>query len=182
MFASASDDNSIRIWSQTSLECINVLNGHIKSVKSLVIVQNKYLISISKDKKVIVWDILNSFSILTTIKTAIALNSLVLFSNDSFITGDEENSIKIFNIDSLEIRIVTDLNHNSNETSSIIYYQNYLITGLFNGFIKIWKMNSFRLWHSIKAHNSTVTCLTNIYDQFIFCFSKANISTTKKKF
>ena len=47
MFASASDDNSIKIWGQTSLECNNVLNGHIKSVKSLVVVRNEYLISIS---------------------------------------------------------------------------------------------------------------------------------------
>jgi len=68
MFASASNDNSIRIWDQASFECIYILNGHTNYVNSLVVVQNKYLISISDEQSFIVWDILNNFLILTASK------------------------------------------------------------------------------------------------------------------
>ena len=82
MFASASDDSSIRIWDQTVFKCVHILNDHKESVSSLVAFQNEKLISISDDKTMIVWDILSSFSMLSTIQTPKALLSIVLFSND----------------------------------------------------------------------------------------------------
>ncbi len=58
--------------------------------------KNEYLISISDDQLIIFWDILNSFSILTTTKTTKYLGSLVLLSDDLFITGSNEGSIQIW--------------------------------------------------------------------------------------
>jgi len=68
MFASASNDNSIRIWDQTTFECIYVLNSLTDFINNLIVIQNEYLISISDDQSFIVWDILNNFLILTASK------------------------------------------------------------------------------------------------------------------
>jgi len=127
MFASASWDKTIKIWDQTTFECIYILNDHTNYVYNLVVVRNEYLISTSFDQSIKVWDILNNFTRLTTTKTDAALYSIALFTNDSFIT------IQMFDMNSLEIKSVNELNQNSNETSSIIFYQNFLITGLFTG-------------------------------------------------
>ena len=142
MFASASFDETIRVWDQ-KFQCLHVLNGHTNNVNRLVVVRKEYLISISNDQSIIFWDISKNFSRLFTTKTTAALYSLALLYNDSFITGDFKGSIKLFEMNSLEIRLIEELKQNSNETSSLIFYQKYLITGLFNGFIKIWKMDSF---------------------------------------
>jgi WD40 repeat protein len=67
MFASASEDfgvYSIRIWDQNTFECINVLNVHSQWVNSLAVHQNEYLISVSVEGTIIIWDILNNFLIL----------------------------------------------------------------------------------------------------------------------
>ncbi len=174
MFASGSWDNTIRIWDQTSLGCIFILNGHTQSINSIVGLGNEYLISSSVDQSIIVWDILNNFTRLTTTKTAAALYSIALFFNNSFITGDSNGFIQMFDINSLEIVFVDDLNQNSNETSSLIFKKDYLIIGLSNGFIKVWKTDSFLLWYSKKAHDSIVTCLTNIYDRNLFASGSAD--------
>jgi len=52
MFASASWDKTIKIWDQTTFECIFILNDHSNSVLNLVVVRNEYLISISFDQSI----------------------------------------------------------------------------------------------------------------------------------
>ena len=84
MFASASNDNSIRIWDQNTFECLNVLKDHKNYVNSLVVIRNEYLISVSSDQSIIFGDILNNFTKLTTTKTDAGLFSVALLSNDSF--------------------------------------------------------------------------------------------------
>jgi len=170
MFASASSDNSIRIWDQTTFKCIKVLEAHINIVMSLIVFQNKYLISISEDKTIIVWNIFEQFSrITTTSKSDHGLNSVALTSsNDLLITGDSEGQLKLWDMNSVEISVLAELNQNSKEVSSLIFYKNFLITGHFDGSLKIWRTDSFQLWYSPKAHNSSVTCLTNIDDRNLF--------------
>jgi len=77
-------------------------------------------------------------------------------------TGDSDGSLKLWDLNLLGLSFVADLNQASNETSSLVFYQNFLITGHFDGFIKMWKMNSFQLWYSTRAHNSKIACLANI--------------------
>ena len=161
-FASSSSDKTIRVWDQRIFKCIKVLNGHTDRVRSLAVVGSEYLISISDDKTVIVWDILKSFSQKSTTRTSAGLWALALISNDSFMTGDTEGSLKMWHINSLGISFLADLKQSSNETSTFVFYQNYLITGHLNGFIKIWELFSFRLFMSIKAYNSTLMFITSI--------------------
>jgi len=71
-------------------------------------------------------------------------------------------------MNSFGIYFFTDLEQSSNDTSSLLFFQNYLISGQFDGYFKIWKMDSFELWFSTKAHNLSVTCLAIINDRNLF--------------
>jgi WD40 repeat protein len=148
MFASASSDNSIRIWNQNTFECIKILKGHTKGVDILIAVRNEYLISVSKDQSIIVWDIKNNFLIITTTKTDVNLYSLALFSNDSFITGDYDGSIKMWSTSQFTFKNENTLKGHTDSVSDLVFLNNgYLVSTSFDKTIKIWD-NSFNLWFS----------------------------------
>ena len=175
MFASSSQDYSIAIWNTTSFECITVLRDHTDSVESLIVYQNRHLISISHDKMILIWDIYNSFKRITTTQTSAKLYSLTLSSN-LLITGNENGSIQIWDINSIEICFIKKLDQTSNEYSTKIFYrENYLLTGRSDGTFKIfmWKMNSYEMMKTTKAHNSNITSLTNINDRNLFASGSA---------
>jgi WD40 repeat protein len=54
-FASGSCDNTMRLWDVDNFNCINVLEGHPKSICSLALLNGYRIISSSKDKSLIVW-------------------------------------------------------------------------------------------------------------------------------
>lgn len=53
--ASASIDNTIRIWMWKDGTCLKTLNSHTKSVYGLEILDTKKLVSSSNDSKIIIW-------------------------------------------------------------------------------------------------------------------------------
>ncbi len=127
----------------------------------LVVIRNEYLISISGDKTIIVWDISNSFSKITTTRTSESLYSLALFSNDSFITGDSVGSIAVWSTSSLifenTTRILTE--HNDSVTDLVVLKNGFLVSSSLNKLIKIWN-NSFQLWSSTsESHSKGVVAL-----------------------
>jgi len=160
MFASASDDYSIRIWDQNTFECIHLLNDHRNFVNSLVVVRNEYLISTSFDQSIIVWDIKNNFIRLTTIKTDKVLYSIALFSNISFITGDYEGSIQMWSTSQFTFKNENTLKEHTDSVSDLLFLSNgFLVSTSFDETIKIWD-NSFNLWSSTSnAHSKAILAL-----------------------
>jgi hypothetical protein len=148
MFASASDDSSIRIWNETSLDLIDALNGHTNSVKGLISLRNEILISISYDKTIIVWDMKNSFSKLATTQTTAALYSLALYSDESFITGDRDATIQIWSTKSFTFQFEKTLTQHNESVSDLVFLKNgFLASSSLDKTIKFWD-NSFELWSS----------------------------------
>lgn len=58
--AFGSVDSTIKIWDLSIFECLYTLEGHIKSVTSLVLLSNGLLSSKSYDKTIMCWN-LNSY-------------------------------------------------------------------------------------------------------------------------
>ena len=129
-------------------------------VKSLVVVRNEYLISISDDHSIIVWDIFNNFSRFLTTKTTAALSSLALFSNDSFITGDSSGSIQMWSTSKFTFKNENTLKEFNDSVSDLVFLNNgYLVSTSFDKTIKIWD-NSFNLWSSTSnAHSKSILAL-----------------------
>jgi len=102
------------------------------------------------------------------------LESITLVSNDSFVTGDEDGSLRVWNTNSLEISFLKNLK-TFNENSPILFYQKYfLLIGLSDGTLETWQLSSFNLFNSFRAHNSKVTCLANVNNRNLFASSSVD--------
>jgi WD40 repeat protein len=108
-----------------------------------------------------VWDINNTFSKITTTRTLEFLDSLALFSNNSFIAGDLRGSIDIWSTSSLIFENKTQIldKHNDSVTDLVVLKNGYLVSTSLDRSIKIWN-NSFRLWSSTsESHSKGVVAL-----------------------
>jgi len=174
MFASASDDSSIRLWNETSLEFIDALNGHTNSVKGLISIRNEILISISYDKTIIVWDIKNSFSKLATTRAAAALYSIALFSNESFITGDRDASIQIWSTKYFTFQYEKTLTEHNDSVSDLEFMKNgFLSSASLDRTIKFWD-NSFILWSSYSEAYSDAVLALKVKNNSVLISSSQN--------
>ena len=65
VLASSSCDTTIKTWNLTSYSLIHTLNAHTGCVNSLALYGSKIMLSGSSDMKIIVWNIINNFEIIT---------------------------------------------------------------------------------------------------------------------
>ena len=55
MIASGHDDNIIRIWNLSTMECVRKLEGHSNQVWAITLLSNGNLMSSGSGKEVIIW-------------------------------------------------------------------------------------------------------------------------------
>jgi len=176
MFASASSDKSIRIWNQNTLECVRILADHINAVTGLAVLEkSECFVSISFDRTAIVWDSY-SFVKIEILKTSAFLYSISLYSDDSFLTSDEERTIKLWDNTTFGFHFLESF-HATDVLSLVFFGEAYLLSGHSSGEINVWTMDSMRLFYNLRGHVSHVTCLISLNNQ---SFSSGSADRTVK--
>eukprot|EP01097_Dermamoeba_algensis_P009323 TRINITY_DN6538_c0_g1_i1.p1 TRINITY_DN6538_c0_g1~~TRINITY_DN6538_c0_g1_i1.p1 ORF type:complete len:866 (+),score=169.78 TRINITY_DN6538_c0_g1_i1:100-2697(+) len=156
---SASQDGTIRVWNLLTYECINVIQGHQRSIVGLYLFGD-YLISASRDRKVKAWNTRDNFSCQILIggnKHGICSAHLFSSTQKSLLfLGCQDTSIMCFDIEKLLQNSHSSSDNNvttSNSGGTIIGYHNgyvycftsspsHLFSGGGDGIIKIWELSS----------------------------------------
>lgn len=93
----AGADKSVRILKSNNFEQLHEMRGHTWNVNSVVFSpDDKYLISGSTDKKVIVWDVNTGKKLGSYYPDVGAINTLAYSSNNLIAAGGIENSVSVF--------------------------------------------------------------------------------------
>ncbi len=155
-FASASQDNSIRIWNQNTFEIIRNLTDHTNSVRGLAALKNGHFVSISADKTAIVWDS-SSFTKLRIITTNsfYGFYSVCSYFNDSFFTADSSQTVKYWSTFSLKESKTLNGFHNNSITDLAVLNNGFLSSASFDGKLIIWD-NSFNSTVRGEAHSEYI--------------------------
>jgi len=155
-FASASQDNSIRIWNQNTFEIIRNLTDHTNSVRGLAALKNGHFVSISADKTAIVWDS-SSFTKLRIITTNsfYGFYSVCSYFNDSFFTADTSQTVKYWSTFSLKESKTLNGFHNNSITDLAVLNNGFLSSASFDGKLIIWD-NSFNSTVRGEAHSEYI--------------------------
>ena len=152
---SGSSDGVIIIWNLTYFGLIKTLREHSYVVTGLAVIDNESFISVSEDKKIIIW---NSETLTETksITDVNALTSVCAISDDSFVTGNIRGDLKIWSYFK-EHKPIRNL-HNEDKLFALVQLKNvFFASASQNGILRVWD-NNFNS-KEIKAHLKAVLSL-----------------------
>lgn len=160
IFASASNDWTIRIWDYYKRKEIRTINAHEKYVLCLIRLENGYLCSGSADKSIKVWDWKNG-SCLKSKEDAHTdmILSLCQFNDKILISASSDKSIKIWE----NFKCIGILNGHKNEVRILCKIdENLFASGSFDNTIKIWNLKEFNCFQTLEKHSSNVTSIIKL--------------------
>ena len=138
--------------SKYNLQNINSIQPHNNAITSISIFPSGNIVSVSRDKLIIIYDI--NLHILQTIKNGHNkdINYVEIKDEDNFITCSDDRSIKLW-IKNNNLFIINKIIINAHEDiiTKVIYYSNQnLISCSYDNKIKIWKENNNNKYENIK--------------------------------
>ena len=158
---SCSDDTTIRAWSLNSYEadCSYTLTGHEDKINDILLLDlydNNTLLSVSDDKSLRLWN-LEMKECQNAIKTGEDIQTcLGRLSNGKFMTGGEDGSVTVFNIEGL-VPILAITAHS--EPVEFLYESPFtgdIITGSQDNLVKIFKVDSGACVKILEGHKNTI--------------------------
>ncbi len=162
MLASASFDNTIKLWNVKSGRRIRTLKGHNMEVSSVSFSPNgNILASASYDSTIKLWDVKSGQEIRTLKGHKWAVNSVSFRPDGKIIaSGSNDNTIKLWDIESgLEIKTLKG--HKQNATSvSFSPTGKMLASASWDSTIKLWDTESGQEIRTLKGHKWAVNSVS----------------------
>ncbi|KAL2887302.1 Vegetative incompatibility protein HET-E-1 [Ceratocystis lukuohia] len=157
--ASASWDNTIKIWDATSGVCLQTLEGHDRGVTSVVFSNDgQQLASGSRDNTVKIWDA-TSDACLQTFRDHDDEVTSVVFSNDGqrLASASSDTTVKIR--DATSGACLQALEGHDREVMSVVYSNDgqRLASGSWDNTVKIWDTTSGACLQTLEGHGWNVT-------------------------
>ncbi|MEH2226107.1 nSTAND1 domain-containing NTPase [Nostoc sp.] len=160
--ASASADNTIKIWDVSNGQLLKTLTGHSSPLNSVTYSPNgQQLASASADNTIKIWDVSSGQLLKTLTGHSSPVNSVAYSPNGKQLaSASADNTIKIWDVSSGQL--LNTLRGHSSPVNSIAYNPNGkdLASASADNTIKIWDVSSGQLLKTLTGHSSPVNSVT----------------------
>lgn len=185
IIATGSKDETIRIWSTYTQECLAVLTGHTSLITALCFQKktfirgntNFYLFSASNDNTLKAWNLAhvisrdfsksckpssdNDKNSLIAIHNVIShkkeINHINISHNDKFIaTCSEDKTIKIWSFPDLKLEGTCKGHFSGVWKSSFSPIEKIIVSASSDNTIKVWNLNTFQCIKTLQGHDGSV--------------------------
>ncbi|KAE8132435.1 hypothetical protein BDV38DRAFT_210861 [Aspergillus pseudotamarii] len=158
MVASASDDETVKIWDANSGHCLQTLEGHSDQVNSVVFSGDlKVVASASRDETVKIWDA-SSGHCLQTLEGHSDWVNFVVFSGCSKIvaSASDDRTVKIW--DTSSGHCLQTLEGHTGRVDSVVFSGDSKMVASASGdkTVKIWDANSGHCLQTLEGHSDWV--------------------------
>ena len=157
IFASASNDKTIRIWDYKEKSIINTLKSD-SSILCLIKLKDGKLCSSEDDRLIKIWDWENGECIYNLIGHKNRVRSICQLEDGTFLSGDDDSKIIIWK----NKEIFKTLEGHEKEIRTLCQIDdNHFASGSIDNTIKIWNYKSLKCIQTLESkdegHNSNVT-------------------------
>ncbi|KAH6642109.1 vegetative incompatibility protein HET-E-1 [Boeremia exigua] len=164
--ASASHDNTVKVWDASSGACLQTLEGHSSAVTSVAFSHDSTkLASASDDKTVKVWDA-SSGACLQTLKGHSSGVTSVAFSHDStkLASASWDNTVKVW--DASSGACLQTLEGHSSAVTSVAFSHDStkLASASYDKTVKVWDASSGACLQTLEGHSDWVTSVAFSHD------------------
>lgn len=139
-FASASADQTIRIWNTQSAECLHVLKGHEGPIHTLRKLATGVVVSGSADKTVRFWNPENNFACSHVYTGCSNIYALAIFSDNRLAIGYANGTIEIIETQTYT-KIKTLEGHAGGMHSLCVTSTGYLISASGDYTVRLWDLD-----------------------------------------
>ena len=164
---------TIRGWTLDTLEAdsIYILTGHEDKINDIIIISdNTTLLSVSDDKTLRIWT-LELKECINAIKLDEIQTCLSYLNNGRFMTGGEDGSVTIYNIEGFEPSLIFNAHNEPIEVLYLSPFTGDIITGSQDNLVKIFKSDNGTCVKILEGHKNTVLYITQLDENTILTTS-----------
>ena len=165
IFASASNDGTIRIWNYYTRSQIKVIYAHKSDILCLIKLSNDNLCSGGADLSIKIWNWEQNQCLKKIENAHNQFIKCLLEMNEAIISGGDDDKIKIWGRNGCCNNILTDHQHSVRTLCKID--KNYFASGSFDNKIKIWDFNTNKCILTLSGHSSNVIQIIKLKNNFL---------------
>ncbi|KAI6653786.1 F-box/WD repeat-containing protein 7-like [Oopsacas minuta] len=155
LIVSGSDDNTLKLWSISSLKCVHILNGHTGGVWCSEF-DGSIVVSGSTDRNLRVWDARNG-NCVHVLEGHTSTVRCVSLCGNTVVSGSRDSSIRIWNVKSG--KCVHVLNGHTAAVRCVKYNGEFVVSGGYDWTVKVWSPKSAECLHTLQGHANRVYSL-----------------------
>jgi len=151
---SGSYDKTIRIWNSVSFKLLTTFDAFNMVIGLAILPINSNIVSFSRDSTIKIWQY-TELSYLTTLtgKQKGSINDLKFLNNGDLATCSSDNSILVWDMNTLTIKS-NNLAHNRSCLSLSLLNNGNLVSSSQDKSIKIWNTDLFYNISTVKGYNN----------------------------
>ncbi|KAG2207386.1 hypothetical protein INT47_006861, partial [Mucor saturninus] len=177
---SCSKDRSLKLWNMDTGECIRTYQGHEAAVNAVQWMDN-HIVSASGDRTIRIWNLETGECIKTLVGHSRGV-ACVDYDGSKIYSGSSDNTIKIWDAKTGECDYTLVGHTHLVRTIQLDKTANRLVSGCYNGMIKMWDLNERKLICDVsslvhgrvlnlKFDFSKIVCCTNSLRVVVFNFA-----------
>lgn len=153
---SGSDDQTLKVWSSVTGQCINTLEGHTGGVWSSQLSPDDIVVSGSTDRTLKVWKA-HTGELMHTLEGHMSTVRCLALDGNKVVSGSRDTTLRLWDI--FEGVCINVFAGHGAAVRCVEYKNNIIVSGAYDHLVMVWDALTGSLLHALECHASRIYSL-----------------------